>query len=91
MEGLAHFELSHRAGAEVDLVVEREDDILGVEIKSGRSVSRADSRGLYSLAETIGRYKPLTKWIVYTGDRRQLLEKGVHVLPYLDALKELAE
>jgi predicted AAA+ superfamily ATPase len=76
-------------GAEADLVIEREDDILGVEIKSGRNVSRADSRGLLSLAETIGRYKPLEKWILYAGDRRQLLENGVQVLPYREALGEI--
>jgi predicted AAA+ superfamily ATPase len=76
-------------GAEVDLVIEREDDVLGIEIKSSRNVSRADTRGLFSLAETIGRYKPLKKWVIYTGDRRQLLENRVHVLPYLEALEEL--
>jgi predicted AAA+ superfamily ATPase len=76
-------------GAEVDLVIEREDDILGVEIKSGRTVSRTDSRGLFSLAETVGRYKPVRMWILYTGNRRQIFENGVHVLPYLEALEEL--
>ncbi|MBN2242290.1 MAG: DUF4143 domain-containing protein [Acidobacteria bacterium] len=76
-------------GAEVDLLVERQDDILGVEIESGRNVSPADSRGLFSLAETVGDYKPVRKWIVYTGMRRQLLENGVLVLPYAEALKEL--
>jgi predicted AAA+ superfamily ATPase len=77
-------------GAEVDLVIEREDDILGIEIKSGRGISRADTRGLASLAETVGRYKPVKNWLVYGGDRRQLLDNGVHVLPYLEALEELA-
>jgi predicted AAA+ superfamily ATPase len=78
-------------GAEVDLVIERETDILGVEIKSGRSVTKADTRGLFSLAETVGRYKPVTKWILYTGDRRQRMDNGALVLPYLEALEELAE
>jgi hypothetical protein len=76
-------------GAEVDLGIERKDDILGVEIKSGRSVSRAESRGLFSLAETVGSYKPVTKWLVYTGDLRQLLGNGVFVPPYLDALENI--
>jgi predicted AAA+ superfamily ATPase len=76
-------------GAEVDLVIERDDDIVGIEIKAGRNVSRADTRGLFSLEETVGRYKPLKKWVIYVGDRRQLFENGVHVLPYLDALEEL--
>ena len=46
------------AGAEVDLVIEREDDIVGLEIKSSKSVNRTDFIGLKSLAETIGTYKP---------------------------------
>jgi predicted AAA+ superfamily ATPase len=77
-------------GAEVDLVIEREDDILGIEIKSGRGISRADTRDLASLVETVGRYKPVKNWLVYGGDRRQILDNGVHVLPYLEALEELA-
>jgi len=76
-------------GAEVDLVIERENDILGIEIKSGRNASPVDSRGLFSLAGTVSGYKPVEKWIVYTGNQRQLLENGVHVLPYRDALEEL--
>ncbi len=76
-------------GAEVDLVIERADDILGIEIKSGRNVSRVDCRGLFSLAETVGRYKPVNKWIIYTGDRRQRMENGVHVLPYTEAMEAL--
>jgi predicted AAA+ superfamily ATPase len=76
-------------GAEVDLVIEREDDILGIEIKSARNVSRADTRGLISLSETVGRYKPLKKWIVYTGDRRQLFDNGIYAIPYPEALEDL--
>jgi predicted AAA+ superfamily ATPase len=32
-------------GAEVDLVIERDDSILGIEIKASRNVSRVDTRG----------------------------------------------
>ena len=77
------------AGAEVDLVIERETDILGIEIKSTRNVARADTRGLLSLVETVRSYKPVRMWVIYSGERRQLLENGVHVLPYLEALEEL--
>ena len=76
-------------GAEVDLVIERADDILGIEIKSGRNVSPVDCRGLFSLAETVGRYKPVNKWIIYTGSRRQLMENRVHVFPYTEAIEAL--
>lgn len=79
------------AGAEVDLVIEREDDIVGIEIKAGRTVSRSDTRGLFSLAETVGRYKPVKKWVVYRGETEQALDNGVRVYPYLTALAKLKQ
>jgi len=78
------------AGAEVDLVVERETDLVGIEIKAGRNVSRADTRGLLSLEEMVGRRKPLKKWIVYRGARAQRFDNGVVALPVLEALEALA-
>jgi len=78
-------------GAEVDLVIEREDSILGIEIKASRNVGRVDARGLRSLAETVGRYKPFLGRIAYLGESRQRLEDDVEVFPYLDLLRDLAE
>lgn len=78
------------AGAEVDLVVERESDLVGIEIKAGRHVAAADTRGLASLAEIAGRRKPLQKWLIYRGDRTQRFDSGVHVWPVLDGLHALA-
>lgn len=37
----------------------------------------------------VRRYKPVTKWLILGGNRRQLLVNGVLVLPYLAALEEL--
>ena len=48
-------------GAEVDLVVETQREIIGVEIKAGRNVRSQDCRGLLSLAETVGKYKKMRK------------------------------
>jgi len=79
------------AGAEVDLVVERRDDIVGIEIKASRNVGKSDLRGLASLAETVRRYKPLRKRVAYLGETRQLLEQDVEVLPYLDLLEMLRD
>jgi predicted AAA+ superfamily ATPase len=79
------------SGAEVDLVIEREDDILAIEIKAGRNVSRSDTRGLFSLAEVVRKYKPLKKWLLCTCEQEQLLENGVRVLPYIKGLEELRE
>ena len=76
-------------GAEVDLVIERDDDIVGVEIKASRNVGRVDARGLASLAEAIGRYKPLRRVIAYLGDARQRLDEEIEIYPYLELLHEL--
>jgi hypothetical protein len=46
-------------------------------------------RGLSSLEKTVGAYKPVNKWLLYAGPHRQLLDKSVLLIPYLDALNEL--
>jgi hypothetical protein len=76
-------------GGEVDLVVERDDDIVALEIESGRTVSSGDTRGLFSFEETVGRYKPVRKWVVFRGERRLVLENGASVFPYRKALSEM--
>lgn len=77
------------AGAEVDLVIERDDDIVGVEIKASRRVSPSDTRGLFSLGETIGRYTRFEKRVAYWGETALTLDNGVRVAPYLDLLDEI--
>ena len=76
-------------GAEVDLVVERESDIIGIEVKSGAQVTNSDTRGLESLSEITGKIKLLQKWIAYRGDTPQKFENGTLALPFLEALKLL--
>ena len=76
-------------GAEVDIVLETPDEIIGIEIKSGKSVHASWLAGLRSLESFVGTYKPLRKWVAYTGDRRLLEKEGVIIHPYLDCLKEL--
>jgi predicted AAA+ superfamily ATPase len=78
-------------GAAVDLVVERDDDVVGIEIKASRNVSRAETRGLLSLEDSVGRYKPVRKRVAYLAERRQAFDNGVEVLPYLDLLAALRE
>jgi predicted AAA+ superfamily ATPase len=77
-------------GAEVDLVIETEDELIGVEVKAGRTVSPADTRGLVSLGELVGPRQKLRQWIVYRGERRQRFENGVEAWPVLEALAALA-
>jgi predicted AAA+ superfamily ATPase len=79
------------AGAEVDLIVERDSDFLAIEIKAARSVSAVDTRGLQSLQSLLGTRGPLRKWIIYRGPRKQKFENGVEVWPVLEALRALTE
>jgi predicted AAA+ superfamily ATPase len=76
-------------GAEVDLVVDRDTDALAIEIKASRNVSPADTRGLESLETLVKGHKPLRKWIVYRGERKQKFDNGVEVWPVLEALAAL--
>ena len=69
-------------GAEVDLVVEREEDILGIEIKSSRNVGGTDWRGLRSLEEVVGKYKPFKKVIAFRGNEKQVFEKNEWAIPF---------
>lgn len=77
-------------GAEVDLVVERARDVVAIEIKAGRQVTPPDTRGLLSLADLMGRRRPLALWVVFRGERAQRFDSGVEALPVLDALRKLA-
>ena len=74
----------------MDLVIETGREVIGVDIKASRIVRPADLRGLASLAETVGRYKPVSRYVAYRGTETQVFEPKVRVLPYQDLLHELA-
>ena len=82
----ALFHYRTRSGAEVDFVLEVGRDLWGIEVKAARRVSRSMLRGLASLAARSDRVK--RRIVVYTGDRRQLLD-GVDVVPLMEFLTEL--
>ena len=77
-------------GAEVDLVIETDKAVIGVEIKAGRNVRPPDMRGLMSLAETVGRYKKVEKYVAYNGTERQQFG-DVKVVPFIGFLRHLAD
>jgi uncharacterized protein len=77
-------------GHEVDLVVETNSEIIGLEIKSGRTLHERTYRGLNALAQQAGSGKPFKKWVIFQGERELLLEDQTRVMPYLSALEELA-
>ncbi len=76
-------------GAEVDLVIERGDDIVGLGIKAGTKVGPTDTRGLQSLAEMVGGKVRLSKWIAYQGTRVQRFPDGTEALPWREVLVRL--
>jgi predicted AAA+ superfamily ATPase len=76
-------------GAEVDLVIERDGDVIGLEIKASRNIGKSDLRGLKSLEEVMGRKQPFLKWIAYLGDTEQVFEDGTRVIPFQKLLQEL--
>lgn len=77
------------AGAEVDLVVEAGDRVIGIEVKAGRNVAVTDTRGLASLEDLVPERRRLEKWIVFRGERRQRFENGTEAVPVLEALEDL--
>lgn len=74
------------AGAEVDFIVELDSSLFAVEVKSARTVSTTDLRGLQSFAEFYGRRH--TPVVVYRGERA-LRVGNVDVLPLRQALMTL--
>jgi len=81
---LFHFRTRH--GAEVDYVLEVGQEAWGIEVKSSRTVSARDTRGLAALAERSDRVR--RRIIVYLGSRAQRLGE-VEALPLPEFLAEL--
>lgn len=74
-----------QAGQEVDVVLEdRSGRIVGIEIKSAKSVGGLDFRGLQSLAETAGE-KFLRGVVLYSGNETVSFGSNLHAVP-IDSL-----
>ena len=78
-------------GAEVDLVIERPQDIVALEIKYGPRVSQTHTRGLESFEEFVGKYKPVVKWLCYRGEKSQQFDNGCQAYNYRDVIKKLTQ
>lgn len=83
------FSYRSEGGAEVDLVIDRGTDILGIEVKHSHNIRMPDTRGLQSLKEYLPVAMPYQKYIAYLGECEQLLEEGTRVVPYSLLLLEL--
>jgi predicted AAA+ superfamily ATPase len=73
------------SGAEVDMVIDLGAEFLAVECKRGRNVNTADVRGLKSFMAVA--QKPVSGYVVFTGDRAERLGDRVLAVPYLEFLR----
>ena len=78
------------AGAEVDLIIERPNDIIALEIKHSTSIFRSQLSGLESFEKHCKDYKPVKKWICYRGERPQSFENGSTAFNFRELLEQLA-
>jgi predicted AAA+ superfamily ATPase len=78
-------------GAEVDLVIERERDIIGLEIKASKNIGRSDLKGLESLGDLVGKKKPYIKRIAYLGTLEQKFDTGAIATPYQSFFEALRD
>ncbi len=80
------------AGAEVDLVIDLGKRLLAAECKLGSGVGAAKLSGLRSFSQVAK--KPLSSYVIFTGERAQSLANDVEAVPYreflLTRLPELA-
>ncbi len=71
--------------AEVDFVLELEDDTYAIEVKASKNVGKYDLSGLKSFGAYWG--KRHHKMIVYMGEHAKILEGEIEVLPFREFIK----
>jgi uncharacterized protein len=76
-------------GQEVDLVIETDSKIIGIEIKSGHTIRSSALSGLKSLGELVKGYKKYEPYLVYQGQHEQLLETEIRAVPYEQFLDKI--
>ena len=74
------FHYRDKKGAEVDIVIERDYMIAGLEIKSSATVYASDFKSLRKLKETLGK-RFVCGVVLYNGDRLLNFGKGLYAIP----------
>ncbi len=74
------FHLRNRDGNEVDLILERHSQIVGLEVKSSASVDRSDARGLMWLRDKLGEAFHYGA-VIYTGTLPFQIDDRVWAIP----------
>ncbi len=78
------------SGREVDLIIEKDGETLGVEIKSGARVSSADFSGLKSFS-SLRRGRGSKRFILLYAGNKSYTESDVEVLPWRQGLSEILD
>lgn len=73
-------------GREVDLLLENQDGLVPIEIKSGQTITN-DYFG--SLTEWLKISGEERGWIIYAGDSKQVRSSGITVVPYREATGQI--
>ncbi len=74
-------------GAEVDFIVEKDDEIWAIEVKASSNVGLSDLRGLKSFQEFVGR-KRIHARVATSGTVRREIQ-GVQILPWQELLQQM--
>jgi predicted AAA+ superfamily ATPase len=69
-----------RSGTEVDLVIEQETKLMPVEIKSGKTITTDQLKGLRTWMGIAGD-AAADGWLVYGGDTKAV-RSGIHIVPW---------
>lgn len=72
------------SGAEVDVIIDVGEKFLAIECKYGKLVTEAQMSGLRSFEEIA--HKPVEKFLVFQGERKQKFSKGEIAIPYQEFL-----
>jgi predicted AAA+ superfamily ATPase len=71
-----------KSGAEVDLILERDNRMIPIEIKASSYVSKSDARGLHTFREVYPKLNIDYGVIIYAGDRCYQVDEKTIALPY---------
>ncbi len=76
------------AGAEVDLVLDRDGRLYPIEVKCKSNLTKHDTRGLRAFRETYGNAKIMTGLIIYAGSECYRVDENTIALPWNVRLRE---
>ena len=83
-----HWSSGRGRGVEVDFLLERQGELLALEVKAAAKFSRSQLAGMKAIGELP---EVVRRVIVYTGQEELLVAEGVHVWPVSRFLEALAE